>query len=112
MVLFFAFIVDRYTFVVYFLNMKHHVVIPKKISRKLKTKIPAKVRDLFVLLIDDIGEKGPEQPDWMNYSKLGDYTYHCHLNYSWVAVWRCEEEKIILAVCRPDVSQNLNNNVA
>jgi len=78
--------------------MKHHVVVPKKISRKLKTKIPARIRDLFVLLIDDIEEKGPEQPDWMNYSKLGEHTHHCHLNYSWVAVWRCEGEKIILEI--------------
>lgn len=78
--------------------MKHHVVVPKKISRKVKTKIPAKVRDLFALLVDDIEENGPEQPDWMNYSKLGEYTHHCHLNYSWVAVWRCEGEKIILEI--------------
>ena len=46
-------------------------VVPKKISRKLKTKFSARIRDLFVLLVDDIEGKGSEQRDWMNYSKLG-----------------------------------------
>ncbi|MGH0053414.1 MAG: hypothetical protein ACQ5SW_08515 [Sphaerochaetaceae bacterium] len=78
--------------------MKYHVIIPSKINRKLKTKIPKKIIELFVRLIDDIEENGPEQPDWMNYSKLGEYTYHCHLNYSWVAVWRCENDTITLEV--------------
>ncbi len=77
--------------------MKHHVVLTKKANKRLK-KVPAKVRDLLALLVDDIEEIGPIQKSWMNYSPLGVYTHHCHLNYSWVAVWRCEGKRIIIEI--------------
>ena len=31
---------------------------------------------------------GTVRPEYHSYSKLGKELYHCHLAYSWVAVWR------------------------
>jgi hypothetical protein len=41
---------------------------------------------------------GPVQPYYINYSKLGNSTYHCHLSYRWVACWRNEKDTFIVEV--------------
>jgi len=38
-------------------------------------------------LVRDLEATGPVQPSWMNYSKLGDDRYHCHLGYHHSACW-------------------------
>lgn len=47
--------------------------------------MPRNARERLVLLVDDISDSGPIQPQFMNYSKLGENTYHCHLTYHWIA---------------------------
>ena len=57
-------------------------------------------KDRYTLakLIDSIEERGPVQPGFMNYSKLSNTEYHCHLSYHWVACWRCEDGKYLVEV--------------
>ena len=48
--------------------------------------------------MDDIKLKGPERPEYPDYSKLGDNEFHCHLGYSWVACWRLKDNKLVVEV--------------
>jgi len=77
--------------------MDYTVRIKRKIERRLE-KLPQRVQDLFYQLVEDLREKGPVQPHWPNYSRLGKNEYHCHLTYRYVACWRHEEESIIVEV--------------
>ena len=78
--------------------MRYQVLIQKKVARRLP-KLPREVQETFRLLIDDLRSKGPVRKEWPNYSKLGKLTHHCHLSYSWVAVWREDEgDNLILEV--------------
>ena len=77
--------------------MNYSVIIKRKILRDL-TKLPILVQKKMALLAEDLREKGPEQPKWPNYSKLGKTAYHCHLAFSWVACWRCEKNTMIIEV--------------
>lgn len=52
-------------------------------------------------LIQDIKATGAVQTKWKNYSKLpelGSNYHHCHLSYSWVAVWREIKDTIVVEV--------------
>jgi hypothetical protein len=73
-------------------------VTVKKSALKKIAKAPGSVQVLFDELTDDLENRGPVQPEWPNYSALGKETYHCHLNYSWVACWYCESESIEIEV--------------
>jgi len=61
-------------------------------------KMPRTARERLVLLVDDISDSGPVQKQYMNYSKLGENTYHCHLTYHWVACWRNENGSLLVEV--------------
>lgn len=63
----------------------------KKVLKRLK-KLPKNTQDALESLVVDLKDSGPVRGDWPNYSKLGDGKHHCHLNYSYVAVW-IEEDK-------------------
>ncbi len=78
-------------------DKKYKVFVKKKIRRTLE-RLPQNVQDLFGELAEDLTAKGPEQPSWPNYSKLSKTTYHCHLNYSYVACWKCENNSIEIEV--------------
>ncbi|MBR5095934.1 MAG: hypothetical protein IK015_00085 [Treponema sp.] len=78
-------------------DKKYQVFVKKKIRRNLE-KLPQNVQDLFDELTEDLTAKGPEQPSWPNYSKLSKTKYHCHLNYSYVACWKCENDSIEIEV--------------
>ncbi len=67
--------------------MHYRVFLRKKVDRGLK-KLPADVRKLLFLLLEDLKEYGPYQKSWPNYSPLEENKYHCHLNYSYVACWK------------------------
>ena len=67
--------------------MSWKVTATAKTQKALK-KLPAKIRELFKQLADDIEAAGPVRGDWPNYSKLSNGSHHCHLNYRYVAVWR------------------------
>jgi hypothetical protein len=71
--------------------MGYIVKTPKSLGKIIRD-MPGNAVETLKKLVDDIQDTGPEQPLYRNYSKLGRYTYHCHLAYKWVACWRCENE--------------------
>ena len=66
--------------------MSWEVNVSNKATKRAK-KLPQKVANLFEALLLDLATTGPIQHEWPNYSKLTQGRYHCHLNYSFVAVW-------------------------
>lgn len=79
------------------MNMKYTVVMPKKLNKTIRL-MPERAQDVLHNLILDIENSGPVQPKYPNYCKLSPNTYHCHLLYKWVAVWRCEKNTFIVEV--------------
>ncbi len=77
----------------YCLEEKWKVNVAKKAAKRAH-KLPANVRDLFEALLLDLSKMGPIQHEWPNYSKLTHGRYHCHLNYSFVAVWEVTDKEI------------------
>jgi mRNA-degrading endonuclease RelE of RelBE toxin-antitoxin system len=77
--------------------LKYEVRVKKKIARGL-TKLPRDVQQLFFLLVTGLQDEGPIQKTWPNFSTLGDETYHCHLNYRYVACWSCRKGEITIEV--------------
>lgn len=73
------------------------VIIRKKVTKSLPS-LPSKVLDKFKLLVEDLKESGPVQPNWMNYSKLDKDLYHCHLGYHYSACWKNENGTITIEV--------------
>ena len=61
-------------------------------------KMPQKVQELMVLLIQDLRDMGPLRAEWPNYSTLGPNEYHCHLTHKWIACWRHEKKTILIEV--------------
>lgn len=78
-------------------EMKYRVLIKKAIVKKLK-KLPAKEYRKFDFPVQDLEERGPVLPNWLNFSKLGENEYHCHLSRSWVACWRREKRTLLIEV--------------
>ena len=70
----------------------------KKQALKGLPKLPEVVQEKLAFLVQDLMERGPVQPSWRNYSKLGSDKYHCHLNYSFVACWTHDKGTIIIEV--------------
>ncbi len=68
-------------------------VVPTNKCQKLFKKCPKHVQAAFDGLLEELEKKGPVLYERPNYSKLGDYTYHCHLFYSWVATWHYDKNK-------------------
>ena len=65
----------------------YQVVLSKNAVKAMK-KIPH--RNVLVKLnqlMQDLQRTGVVQSKWANYSKLPDDRHHCHLGYSYVAVW-------------------------
>ena len=77
--------------------MAYEVMISRRALKNLR-RLPDRVKDLFDLLVADLETKGPLQPGWRNYSKLGPDMYHCHLTYAYVACWRHEKGTITIEV--------------
>lgn len=77
--------------------MRYAVTIRKKALKDIQ-KAPARIQRKFDLLVEDLESSGPIQASWPNYSKLGNVTYHCHLDPHWVACWRHENDSIVIEV--------------
>lgn len=77
----------------YHLPVRWQIVVSKKAAKRAK-KLPPKVMEVFEELLLDLERIGPIQPEWSNYSKLPEDRYHCHLNYSFVAVWEVVNNEI------------------
>lgn len=55
------------------------------------------INDLIDFLVFDLEKAGPELPNWPNYSKLSENTYHCHLKKgkpTYVACWAVINPKL------------------
>lgn len=91
------FTIDKESFSDYIHSMKYQVSI-KKSCFKAISKLSKKDKETLSHLISDLGESGPVQPGYRNYSKLGNFTYHCHLSYHWVACWQCRNGEFLVEV--------------
>ncbi len=69
------------------------VRVHKKAAKRAE-KMPLNVRVIFGALIRDLVQYGPAQPEWPNYSKLTHARFHCHLNYSYAAVWEVVDNEV------------------
>jgi mRNA-degrading endonuclease RelE of RelBE toxin-antitoxin system len=76
----------------------NYVVRISKQADKTIAKAPRAIQQKFALLIDDLEKYGPIRKDWPNFSPLGNDLYHCHVSYSWVAVWRNEKGTVLVEV--------------
>jgi hypothetical protein len=85
-------------FRIFYLSRNMYEVLLLNKARKSALKMPLAQQKLLLLLEDDLRVKGPVQPSWMNYSKLSDKTYHCHLSYRWVACWEETEAGLKIEV--------------
>jgi len=65
------------------------------VQKKVR-KLPQNLKDVLESLVVDLEDRGPVRGDWPNYSKLSDGSHHCHLNYSYVAVWIEENRQLNL----------------
>lgn len=74
-------------------SMSWKVNIAKKAAKRAQ-KLPLNVQALLKALLLDLSKIGPIQHEWANYSKLTHGRYHCHLNYSFVAVWEVTDDEI------------------
>lgn len=70
----------------------------KKKALKDAEKMPVSVQKNLAALLEDLREKGPVQPGWPNYSRIGKEMYHCHLARKWVACWYCEDKTLVIEV--------------
>ena len=78
--------------------MTYQIIVSKKVFRRL-SKLPNSVKRRFDVLYEILKSSGPTGPHaWMNYGKLSDNEYHCHLNRSYVAVWRHEKKTLTIEV--------------
>ena len=73
-------------------------VAVKKKALKDAEKMPASVQENLAALLEDLREKGPVQPGWPNYSRIGKEMYHCHLARKWVACWYFDDKALIIEV--------------
>ena len=77
--------------------MRYTVVVRKKSIQNAKL-LPDKAKIVLKSLLKDL-ENGPVQPKYPHYCELaGSEEYHCHLTYRWVAMWRCEEKRLLVEV--------------
>lgn len=60
--------------------------------------MPDLVQESLAALVKDLGDKGPVQHGWLNYSKLGNEDYHCHIAKKWVACWHCKDKTLLIEV--------------
>ena len=64
----------------------YNVVASRRVLKAI-AKMPPLVRLKLANLLEDLRDRGPMQPYWPNYSRIGRNEYHCHLSRRWVACW-------------------------
>jgi mRNA-degrading endonuclease YafQ of YafQ-DinJ toxin-antitoxin module len=75
----------------------YNVSIKRKVLKNAQ-KMPEQCKKKLAVLIKALQEKGPLQPNWPNFSKLGSNQYHCHLTYHWVACWSHTKNTVTIEV--------------
>ena len=76
---------------------KYKVFWKNRVKKRIE-KCPAYVQKKFKLLVEDLCARGAILPEWDRFSALGKNFYHCHLDYSWAAVWYWEKDSIVVEV--------------
>lgn len=79
------------------LRNKYLITSTKKVYKSFRG-LPEHVQKSLALLLKQLSLQGPIAHNWPNYSKLGNTRYHCHLKYSYVACWTCEQNSIQIEV--------------
>jgi mRNA-degrading endonuclease RelE of RelBE toxin-antitoxin system len=79
------------------LKHKYLITTTRKVYKSLRD-LPEHVQERLAILLKQLALQGPIAHNWPNYSKLGKNRYHCHLKYSYVACWTCEENSIQIEV--------------
>ncbi len=75
--------------------MEWEVAFTGRAAKQAK-KLPQREQNILIRLVRDLQLRGPVQPGWKNYSRLGKGEYHCHLSYKWVDCWRVEDGELRL----------------
>jgi len=75
----------------------YEIRVVKKVQKNL-FKLPENIRERFMVLAEELRDRGPIAHGWPNYSKLGDNRYHCHLTRSYVACWTHDKGTITIEV--------------
>jgi len=78
--------------------VKRYIVKIGHDALKNLDKMPRQEQEKFFRLKLALETSGPEQPLFMNYSKLGKDLYHCHLSRKWVACWKNESGTLTIEV--------------
>ncbi len=77
---------------------KWSIKISRRLSRDIQ-ELPEQVRLKMLALLKDIEIKGPVQPGWPNYSKLGNDKFHCHIKKgrpTYVVCWQVVDKEVRL----------------
>ena len=76
----------------------YEIVFKRKIEKAVAS-MPAKERQRFQLLTQELTQFGPIRSNWPNYGMIvGTRTHHCHLSHKWVACWVGTEQGIQVEV--------------
>lgn len=78
--------------------MSVFIVTLKKSAEKSARKMPKPEQMKLAQLMAALRSSGPVQPSFMNFSKLGEGNYHCHLSLHWVACWKKEKGTLTIEV--------------
>jgi mRNA-degrading endonuclease RelE of RelBE toxin-antitoxin system len=73
------------------------VELTKACEKSLKKLHDQKILKIFSALVLDLQHSGPMQPQWSNFSKLGQHEYHCHIKKgkpTYVVCWKVEDKKL------------------
>jgi hypothetical protein len=75
----------------------YKVFVTKKVMKTIH-KMPLPIQKKMANLLEDLEKKGPIQNQWLNFSRLNEGRYHCHLSHKWIACWYNERNDIEIEV--------------
>ena len=90
-------VLTEYPILLYIKGVKYEVTIKKQCMKNI-ARLSRNDRDTLSRLLMDLRDKGPVQPNYKNYSRLGKGKYHCHLSYHWIACWECKDGTYVVEV--------------
>jgi mRNA-degrading endonuclease RelE of RelBE toxin-antitoxin system len=67
-------------------------------AAKQAGKLPAKVREILMALVQDIVQNGPVRGNWSNYSQLSTGEHHCHIKKgrpTYVVKWVVVQKNLV-----------------
>lgn len=67
-------------------------------ARRMVRRLPCHVQSKLERLVFDLGEKGPIQRGWRNFSVFYRGNYHCHLDRDWTVFWRFDKDSRVIEI--------------